>query len=165
MKKIVSILLIAVFAALILTACGADPLYNNGNTATADEATEAQITVNIDEFTKDFEGLQAYLLACELIWNDEKHPTTELFAEILGAEKATRYMLNGNAFIEFYSYGSEKNEIAQTVFESVKKGEPIEIAGLEPLTGVISDSGNFLAVYDAKQNYDYDKILNGFKKF
>ena len=52
MKRIVSILLIIVFAAMLLTACGADPLYNK-NSATADEAaTEAEVTVDFSAYTK-----------------------------------------------------------------------------------------------------------------
>lgn len=165
MKRIISILLIIVFAALLLTACAADPLYQK-NEATADEAaTEAEITVDINQYNKDFKGLQQYLLDCELIWDDEKHPTTDLYPEILGAEDAIRYTLNNNAYIEFYSYSGEKNELAQKVFEQVESEGTFEIAGLDALTGVISGSGSFLAVYDAKIKYDYDKIIEEFKKF
>ena len=165
MKRIISILLILVFAALLLTACASDPLYNKDE-ATADEAaTEAEITVDINEYNKDFDGLQKYLIDCGLIWDDDKHETVELYSEILGADKGIRYMLNTNTYIEFYAYGSEKNDMAQKVFEQIKDKGTFEIAGLDPLTGVISDSGNFLAVYDAKLKYDYDKILEEFKKF
>ena len=166
MKRIVSVLLIIVFAALLLTACGADPLYNKTTGATADEAaTEAEVKADINDYTKDFKGMQKYLLDLELIWDDDKHPKTDLYAEILGADKAVRYMLNNSAFIEFYSYGDEKNETAQKVLEQVEKGDAIEIAGLDPLTGVICDSGKYLAVYNAKIKYDYDKIISEFKKF
>ena len=165
MKRIVSILLIAVFAALILTACGTDPLYDKKNAASADEAaTEETLAADINDYTKDFKGLQQYLQDLSLIPAEEAKQT-ELYADILGAEKAVRYTLNNSAFIEFYSYGKERNEVAKAVFEQVEKEGTFEIAGLEPLTGVISESGNFMAVYNAKINYDYDKILNEFKKF
>ena len=164
MKRIVSILLMIVFAALLLTACGADPLYNK-NAATADEAaTEAEAKVDINDYTKDFKGLQKYLQDMELI-PKEDDKQTELYADILGADKAIRYTLNSSAFIELYSYGEERNDTANMVFEQVKKEGTFEIAGLDPLTGVISDSGDFLAVYNAKINFDYDKIINEFKKF
>ena len=164
MKRIFSILLIIVFAALMLTACGADPLYNKGE-ATADEAaTEAEVVVDIEDYTKDFKGLQKYLQDLELIPKDSTKKN-DLFADILGAERGVRYTLNNSAFIEFYSYGEKHNEIAQKVLEQVESEGTFEIAGLDPLTGVISDSGKYLAVYNAKIKYDYDKIINEFKKF
>ncbi len=163
MKRVISILLITVFAMLMLTACAADPLYNN--TSTADQAaTETQSTVDINNYTKDFKGMQKYLQALELIKSDTS-TQTELYADILGADKAVRYTLNSSAFIEFYSYSTEKNDIAKQVFEQIESGKEIEIAGLDPLTGVISDSGNFIAVYNKKISYDYDKIITEFKKF
>lgn len=165
MKKVISILLIAVFAALMLTACGTDPLYDKSNSASSNEtATEETLAVDVNDYNKDFKGMQKYLQDLTLIPSEEDKQT-ELYADILGAEEAIRYTLNNSAFIEFYSYGKKRNEIAQKVFDQVKTEGTFEIAGLEPLTGVISESGNFMAVYNAKINFDYEKILKEFKKF
>lgn len=164
MKRIISILLIAVFAALMLTACGADPLYNKKESEAAEQSATEDAAVDIENYTKDFKGLQKYLQDLDLIPKDDSKKT-DLYADILGAEKAVRYTLNSSAFIEFYSYGEKKNEIAKMVFDQIEKEGTFEIAGLEPLTGVVSDSGKYLAVYNAKINYDYDKIVAQFKKY
>ena len=164
MKRIIAILLVAVFAAMLLTACGSDPIYNNGSSTANEAATEATVSVDINKYNKDFDGLQKYLQDLKLI-DSAEDKRTELYAEVLGAEKGVRYTLNSSAFIELYAYGTDRNEIAQKVFEEVKKDGTFEFASLDPLTGVISESGNFLAVYNAKIGYDYDKILTEFKKF
>lgn len=170
MKKLFALLLVFALA-LTLAACSSDPLYSSSSTdaATADEAeTTASDTVNIDDYDDTFDGMQEYLIACGLLEDpDEKgneNVKTETFAEILGAENGVRYTLSSSAFIEFYEY-TEENDISKAVFKQVETEGTFSIAGLDELTGVLSSSKKFMAVYNASISYKYEEIIEEFEKF
>ena len=169
MKKIsiICLTLVLVFSAFSLTACGEDPLYKS---ASADEAaTEDAKTVDINDFEKTFDGMQNYLTECGLLPKADKknNPKSEMYADIIGAKQGVRYTLNSSAFIEFYEYDAEStNATADQVKAQLDKDGTFKVAEeLETLNGVFSDSKKFLAVYNANIKYDYDKILDEFKKF
>lgn len=169
MKKIsiIFLTLIIVFSAFSLTACGNDPLYKS---ASADEAaTEGEKNVDINDFEKTFDGMQDYLIKCKLLPEADKknNPKSEMYAGIIGAKQGVRYTLNSSAFIEFYEYDAENtNATADQVKSQLDKDGTFKVAEeLETLTGVFSNSGKFLAVYNSSIKYDYDKILEEFKKF
>ena len=174
MKKIsiVCLALVLIFSAFSLNACGEDPLYK---TASADEAaTEDSKTVDINDFEKTFDGMQKYLIACKLLPDPDSKENakkgdlkSDMYAGIIGAKQGVRYTLSSSAFIEFYEYDTENNNAtADQVTAQLNKDGTFKVAEeLETLTGKFSDSGNFLAVYNSTIKYDYDKILEEFKKF
>lgn len=164
MRKIALIILAAVLM-LALAACGTDPLYNNTGSATADEAaTEETAAADKAAYDDSFEGMQQYLQDLKLI-SSKDTDRQETFAEVVGAENGVRYSLSSSAFIEFYEYTDTSKELAKEVLDQVKKDGTFEIAGLDPLTAVISHSGRYMAVYNDKLSYEYQNIISEFEQW
>ena len=166
MKKIFAIVLAAVMM-FSLTGC----FGMGGTTTTSNEpATEAPA---LSSYSKDFTGLQQYLIDHAFIsyaklpsTADEATTATEasssrsvVYYELLGADDGARYLLSGNAFIEFYDFTNADNDTAKSVLSDIKEdGKLTLIEGFDELTGVLSKSGKYLALYNTKNGYDYDKI-------
>ncbi len=165
MKKILALLLAALFV-LALTACSADPLYTStdADNEAATGASEASPAVSKDDYPDSFQGLQNYLIDSGLL-SDKDNDKVETYAELLGAENGVRYTLSSTAFIEFYEYTDTTSALAKNVLDQVAADGTFELVGLDPLTGVLSDSGKYMAVYNADLSYDYDAILSPFKKW
>lgn len=161
MKKIL-VLIMACALMLALCACGSDPLYANQN-ATEDATAETEAAVDISEYEQSFDGLQKYLIDLKLLPEDEKS-RNETFAEVLGAEKGIRYSVSSSAFIELYEYKDKTSDEARFVLDQVEKEGKFVIAGLDPLTAVMSDSGKYMLAYNDKLGYNgYEAIINAFK--
>ena len=67
----------------------------------------------------------------------------------------------GTVFIELYDFSNAKNDTAESVLADIKDdGSFYAIDNYDKLTGVISASGKFAAVYNTKNQYDYAKITD-----
>lgn len=164
MKRIALFILAAVMV-LALSACGTDPLYNNTSETDAAAEKETVAEVNKDDYDETFAGMQKYLIAMDLLPSDDKSKT-ETFAEVLGAKNGVRYTLSSSAFIEFYEYTDKKSDEAKAVLDQVEANGQFEVAGLDPLTAVMSDSGKYMAAYNDKLSYDkYADIIAAFKEW
>ena len=160
MKKVLAILLAAAMM-LALTGCFGGTT-NAIQNATSDEEAKA---VKADDFTKDFDGLQDYLLTKGYIYSADGNGTslkTEVYYDVIGANDGVRYyFVDGKTFIEIYDFSGEQNETAKKVLADIEDdGKFKSIEAGDTLTGVISKSGKYVIVYNASNNYDYEKITD-----
>ena len=155
MKKLVAILMI-VLLMLSLTGC-----FGTGSStgSTSDEATaEPTEPLGQEAYEQSFKGLQQYLIDRQYFTESGK---TEVYSDIIGAADGARYSLSTTAFIELYDFSDASNDTAQAVLADIKDdGKFYAIEGYDELTGVISKSGKYAAVYNAKNKYDYAKITD-----
>lgn len=169
MKKLLAILMIGLLM-LSLTGCFAAPA----------EPTEAPTEpLGQEAYEQNFKGLQQYLMDRSLIpsasLSDPATPDstaettasttsdsrTEVYYGILGADDGVRYTLQSTAFIELYDFTNADNDTAKAVLADIKDdGKFYVIEGYDEMTGVISKSGKYVAVYNAKNGYDYAKITD-----
>ena len=170
MKKIVTVLLIAVVM-LSLTGC-----FGTGTTSTSTETpTEAPA---LETYTKDLRGLQQYFIDHSLVpyvkltsasatpseaateaATESSDPRTAVYYDLLGANYGVRYYLSAVAYVELYDFTGANNATAQSILADIKDdGKFTLVDGLDELTGVISASGNYVIVYNAKNEYSYDDI-------
>lgn len=163
MKKIIALLLVVLFAAS-LTACSIDTTHAPGATEATAQSEEIN-KVNIDDYDKDFKGMQKYLVDMELI-SDKKDATTVTNAEVIGAKSGIRYELDSSNFVEFYElYTDSTPDEAQAVYDSIKEDGTYTVLGIRKVNGVYSNSGKFLVIYPTGSSYNYDEIIDEFKKF
>ena len=149
MKKLFAVILIAAMM-LSLTGC----LGLGSTTATEDpDATEP---LEASAYEQSFKGMVQYLSDHKFVSADGK---TEVYYDLLGADDGVRYTLSGTAFIEFYDFTKADNETAKAVLADMKDdGKFYAVEGLTELTAVFSKNGKYVAVYNEKNSYDYDKI-------
>lgn len=157
MKKLLAILLTAVMM-LALTGCVGNS--NAIRNATTDEQAKA---VKASDFKKDFQGLQDYLLTKGYIYSKDGNGDSlksEIYFDVIGANDGIRYnFLDGRSFVEFYDFSGEQNDAAKSVLADIKDdGKFRAIDGLDELTAKISKSGKYVIAYNARNQYDYDKI-------
>ena len=172
MKKLLAILLAGAMM-FALTGCFGGSSYKVKNATTDEEAAD----ISAKDYKKDFDGLQQYLLDKGYIYkflydeNNTEKPrqamTSEVYADVIGANDGIRYYFpDGKSFIEIYDYSGKQNDTAKEVLAEIKengKFKPIE-AGDE-LTGVVSESGKYLIIYNEKNKYDYEKITDELKNW
>ena len=165
MKKILAILLAAAMM-FALTGC----IGGNSNAiqnATSDEEAKS---VSADDFKKDFDGLQDYLLAKGYIFNKDGNGdslTTEIYYDIIGANDGIRYyFVDKKTFVEIYDFSGEQNETAKKILADIEDDGKFKVidAG-DTLTGVISKSGKYVIAYNASNQYDYAKITDELEKW
>lgn len=136
MKKIIALLLIAVLM-VTLTGC-----FGKKSSSSTESATEPPA---LSTYTKDFWGLQQYLVDYSLVpavkltnptaTASEATPAeaattateatsevrTSIYAELVGADQGARFLLNGSAFIEIYDFSNADNEIAKRILAEIKE--------------------------------------------
>ena len=155
-------------------------------------ATEAPA---IGTYTKDFIGLQQYLIDQGIVpyadlsglrksTEDEKTAATTateaateatstsrtaVYYDMMGADDGIRYLLSGTAFIELYDFSSASGDTAKNILADIKDdGKFILADGLDEMTGLISASGKYVITYNAKNNIDskiLDKITEALKSW
>lgn len=160
MKRLIALLL-TLLVVVSLSACtfGSRPLEQKATQAQEDD------TPDITKYKKDFAGMQKYLVDMELLPTGDGIKS-ETKAEVLGAQKGVRYILDAENFVEFYQIDTKATpDEAQKLYDTVKDGGTYDVLGLSQLKGVVSDSGNFIMLYAASSKYDYSKIIEEFKKF
>ena len=165
MKKLLAILMI-VLLMLSLTGCFGIGTTTTASTssATSDEPTaEPTEPLKQEAYVQSFKGLQQYLIDRELISKDQK---SDVYYDILGAADGARYMLSNTAFIELYDFTDASSDTAKAVLADIKDdGKFYAIEGYSELTGVISKSGKYVAVYNDKNGYEYNKITDELDKW
>lgn len=164
MKRLVAILL-TVLVLISLTACtmGTDGT-QLGSETSATEATKAP-QADINDYKKDFEGMQSYLKELELISSEEKN-ITKTQADIIGAENGVRYKIDATNFVEFYEINTEKmTDEASAMIDAFSSGNTYKVLDIEEVKGEVSTSGQFVMLYPANSTYDYSEISEEFKKF
>ena len=145
MKKIIAVIAALMITALSLTGCfgmGA----NQASGSTADQANAQDVSA----YDKDFAGLQKY------ITDRNTAEKQEIYYDIVGAKDGIRYIFNKNAYVEIYDFTGIESETAKKIMYEIKdngKFRPME-DGTE-MTGVITDSGNYVIAWDASRSYDY----------
>lgn len=167
MKKAFAILLIA---ALMFTLTGCF----GKSSSSSDEPTSPP--PSIDTYTKDYFGLQQYLVDYGLVpkvdlskynpatpnepASDEvSGDRTRVYYDLLGADRGIRFTLNGTAFIEIYDFTNADSDLAKKTLADIKDdGKITVVEDMDEMTGVISKSGNFVILYNAKNSYEYDTI-------
>ena len=151
MKKLLAILMIGALM-LSLTGC-----FGMGGSSTAAEPTETPTEpLGQEAYEQSFKGLQQYLIDRQLISSETK---SELYYDLLGASDGARYVLTSSAFVELYDFTDADNDTAATVLADIKDdGKFYAVEGYDELTGVIAKSGKYVAVYNAKNGYEYEKI-------
>ena len=167
MKKLLAILLAAA-TMFALTGCFGGSSYQVKNATSDEEAAE----ISAKDYKKDFDGLLQYLLDKGYIYNylyDDKNTekpkqkmTSEVYADIIGADQGIRYYFpDGKTFIEIYDYSGKQNDTAKKILADIKDdGKFRAIEAGDELTGVISKSGKYVIVYNAANKYEYDKITD-----
>ena len=141
MKKIIAFILIAVMA-LSLTGC-----YGLTGSSAQEETYDPK---EASAYEQSFDGLKQYLIEHSLV---SKNNASEVYYDILGADDGVRYILSNTAFIELYDFSKADNETAKTVLADVADdGKLTAIDGLDELSGVISNSGKYLALYKEKDS-------------
>ena len=165
MKRLVAILLM-ILLVVSLAGCsvGTDGTKLNGSTSSTD-ATEAP-EVDIANYNKDFDGLQAYLKELKLISKKDDDKTV-MQADIIGAKQGVRYKVNGaTEYVEFYEFDiTATPDEAEKVLSAFSNGEAYQVLGFENVNGEVSSSGKFVMLYSGTSTYDYSKISEEFKKF
>lgn len=162
MKKIIALLLIVLFM-VSLTACSIDT--TNAPGATQATQKEEAPEIDINNYEKDFDGLQKYLVDMELI-KDEKDFKIETNAQIIGAKKGIRYELDKTNFVELYElYTDSTPDEAQQVYDSIQDSGTYTVLNIRKMNGVYSSSGKYLLIYPADSTYDYSEIVEEFEKF
>ena len=141
MKKIITVLLIAVLM-LSLTGC-----FGTGTSTPTETPTEVPA---LSTYTKDFRGLQQYLIDHSLIpyvklaslpaTSNEAQPTeaastateattatestddprTPVYYDLLGADYGIRYALTATAFVELYDFSTADNATAKAILADIK---------------------------------------------
>ena len=166
MKKLLALALI-VMMMLTLTGC-----FGLGSTASTEPTVDAENAPDISTYNKDFAGLQQYLIDRALLpyadltaatpdSSDSSAKRTAVYYDMLGADNGIRYNVGGTAFIELYDFSNAKNDTAKAVLADIKDdGTFYAIENYDKLTGVISASGNFVAVYNTKNQYDYASVTD-----
>ena len=160
MKRLLAIILAAVLM-LSLTACGAAS--NAIKHATSDEAAKE---IKPDKFSKDFQGLQDYLLEKGYIYGKDGADNSlksDIYYDIIGAKDGVRYtFIDGRSFVEFYDYSGELNDTAKKIIEDIKDdGKFQTVENLYNLTGVLSGSGKYVLAYNpSNANKIYEKIAD-----
>ncbi len=160
MKRLVALLLtVLVIGSLCACTYGSRPA-----DPTSAEATE-DTTPDITKYKKDFAGMQKYLVDMKLLpTGDGVKSNTK--AEVIGADKGVRYLIDAENFVEFYEINTKATpDEAQKVYDTVKDGGTYDVLGLAKVKGVVSDSGKFIMLYPASGTYDYSKMIEEFKKF
>ena len=153
MKKLLAILMIGL---LMFSLTGCFGMGSTASTAPTGPTEEATEPLGQEAYTQDFKGLQQYLIDRQLIAESGK---TEVYYDILGADNGARYALSNTAFIELYDYTKASNDTARAILADIKDdGKFYAIEGYDELTGVISKSGKYVAVYNTKNGYEYEKI-------
>jgi hypothetical protein len=166
MKKFLALALI-VMMMLTLTGC-----FGIGSTASTEPTVDPEQAPALSTYTKDFAGLQQYLIDRALLpyadlsaatpdSSDASAKRTAVYYDIIGADNGVRYNLGGTVFIELYDFSNAKNDTAKSVLADIKDdGAFYPIENYDKLTGVISASGKYVAVYNTKNQYDYAKITD-----
>ena len=94
---------------------------------------------------------------------------TELYYDLIGADDGIRYTVSGNIFVELYDFSKSKNADSKakaTLADIKDDGKFTPIEGLDELTGVISKSGSYVVLYNAKNGYDgYEKIAKALESW
>ena len=152
MKKIIAVLLIGLLM-LSLTGC-----FGMGQTTTATEDPDATEPLAASAYEKSFKGLKQFMIDHKLVTAGSE---TEVYYDLIGADDGARFVLSGNAFIEFYDFSkADSSEAKATLADMKDDGKFIAVEGLDELTAVISKSGKYAAVYNAKNSYDYAKVTD-----
>ena len=168
MKKLFALVLIAVLM-LSLTGC-----FGKSGSSSTEPTTPPPA---LSTYTKDFFGLQQYLVDYGYVAsvdlskynpasNDEPAADatsgnrTAVYYDLLGADNGIRFVVGGTVFIEIYDFSSADNDTAKKVLADLKANGKVTVAeGLDELTGVISKSGKYVILYNAKNAYDgYSEI-------
>lgn len=181
MKKVFAILLIAALM-FSLTGCF-------GSSKSSNETPELHPQKLSYYTAQGFYGLQLYMVDYELVpyvdlakyapaTVDEKGATkdepaadetsgtrTAVYYDLLGADYGIRFMLSSSAFVEFYDFGNADSDLAKKTLADIKDDGKISIEGSpDELTGVISKSGKYVALYNEKKSFDYSKIKEALEK-
>lgn len=174
MKKLFAVLLIAALM-FSLTGCFGAP--NNSS-------SDVTVTPHeLDYYTKDFYGLQLYLVDHSLIpyvdlanykpatngepaTDADSGVRTRVFYDLLGADNGIRYTVSGNVIIEIYDFSSASSELAKKSLADIKDDGKITVEGSSvQMTGVISQSGKYVILYNANHDYEYSKITDVLKNW
>ncbi len=164
MKRLIAILLsVMLIATLCACSMGTDGTKLSGDSSATD-ATEAP-EVDINKFSKDFDGMVKYLQELKLISSKDADKTVTN-AELIGAKQGARFKCDATNFVEFYEFDTKATpDEAQKVFDAFEKDEVYKVLGIEDVKGVVSGSGKFVMLYPATSTYDYSEIEAEFVKF
>jgi hypothetical protein len=166
MKKLLALALIVTMM-LTLTGC-----FGLGSTASTEPTVDPEQAPDISTYTKDFAGLQQYLIDRAILpyadlsaatpdSSDSSAKRTAVYYDMLGADNGVRYLISGTVFVELYDFSNAKNDTAKSVLADIKDdGVFYAIENYDKLNGAISASGKFVVVYNPKNQYDYAKITD-----
>ncbi len=164
MKRLVAILL-AVLLIISLAGCsiGTDGTKLNGDVSST-EATEAP-KVDINKYSKDFNGMQDYLKELKLISKKDSDKTV-MQAELIGAKQGVRYKVDATNSVEFYEFDiTATPDEAEKVLSAFSNDKTYKVLGIEDVKGVVSGSGKYVMLYSATSTYNYSEIIEEFVKF
>lgn len=163
MKKILAILLTAVLL-MALAGCA----------QSSTKETPTTVQHELSYYTKDFLGLQEYLVDYSLVsyvdmakvkagtleaTSDEASVRTKVYYELLGADDGIRLALGNGAFVELYDFSKADSAEAKAFLADIKEDGKYTVAeDLDELTGVISKSGKYVILYNEKNSAEYEKI-------
>ena len=172
MKRLFALLLIAALA-ISFTACAGSNSSSDPTTATRQDKYYAQHGFfGLQEYLVDY-GLVAYVDLSKYDPASTNEPTadaerrTAVDYSLIGASNGVRFTLNGSAFIDLYDFSNaDSNPLAQKTLADINDdGKITIIEGLDELTGVISKSGKYVVLYNAKKSFDYNDIIDALKKW
>ena len=166
MKRLVAILMtVLIIVSLAGCTMGTDGTKLNTSGTAATDATEAP-KVDIAKYSKDFKGMQEYLIELKLISKKEGDKTV-MQADLIGAKQGVRYKVaDAPDFVEFYEFDfAATPDEAKNVVKAFENDETYKVLGFEDVKGKVSSSGKFVMLYSATSSYDYSKIAEEFVKF
>ena len=149
--------IIAIIAALIITALSLTGCFGTGtNTASGSTADQAE-AADISTYSEDFEGLQKY------VTDRNTAEKQEIYYAMVGADDGVRYIFNKNAYVEIYDFSSASsstadsaNATASDILEDIRDDGKFRLMeDGTAMTGVVTDSGNYVLAWDASRSYDY----------
>lgn len=194
MKKFISAILTICLAGAILAGCGYSDALSNASSSTSETNAESsqastEPTINTNDYENTLDGLSEYFRNMGYIVEkvEDTPASTEMDAELIGAEKGIKYVTKYNGqdvIVELYSYNTENlNDTAKEIINSVKEKGTFAILPdkdgnyLSEVTAYLSDNGKFLMIYSDKSidktnpdtttdNYKHqEKVIEDFKAF
>lgn len=160
MKRIIAILLVVL---TLFAFAGCSIGTNNAPKETQESKETDTSKIKASDYKKDFNSMVKYFVKKELVSGEQK----TLAANIIGADKGVRYMLEGEDFVEFYQINTQATpDEAQELYNIVSNGKVYSVYnGASMLKGTVSSSGKYIMLYPDGSDYDYSTLIKEFKKF
>lgn len=155
MKKIISLAVACILAAVMLTGCsGTDDTASSNNTSaniTAVTGSGDTQTVSAGGYDKTFDGFVQYMTDGGYIKGDG----TDLTASAIGAAQGKRFTMSSGTSkysVELYEYEDQTSELAQRTIANARADHSFHLyesteSAVQSTYAVVTEDGRFLMLY------------------